>query len=118
VKSLVNFFDAHYDEIDLVTYNEVHDKDGVIKRNTHFRTRFINKTGVYDQEQKKSSIIDSLLLMKRYKILDYKATDITMDTQIRVFPTIIHVVNSDDIEALEKKICSYRKTEDIENEDF
>lgn len=79
---------------------------------------YLNKTGVYDQEQKKSSIIDSLLLMKRYKILDYKATDITMDTQIRVFPTIIHVVNSDDIDALEKKICSYRKTEDIENEDF
>ena len=52
VKSLVNFFDAHYDEIDLVTYNEVHDKDGVIKRNTHFRTRFINKTGVYDLNDK------------------------------------------------------------------
>ncbi len=79
---------------------------------------YLNMTGIYDQEQKKSSIMESLLLLKRYKILNFKASDISMDTQLQVFPTIIHVVNSNDIDALEKKIVSYRKSEETENEDF
>ncbi len=48
VKSLVSFFDKHYDEVDLVTYNEMRVRDGKVKPSTHFRYNYINKTGVYD----------------------------------------------------------------------
>ncbi len=48
VKSLVSYFDAHYDEIDVLTYNEMNDWNGELKESTHFRYQFINRTGIYD----------------------------------------------------------------------
>lgn len=48
VKSLVNFFEKHYDETDLVTYNETSDYDGILRPNTHYRYKYINETGVYN----------------------------------------------------------------------
>lgn len=48
IKNIVSFFNKHYDEIDLVTYEELHSKDGEIKKINHYRYDIINKTGVYD----------------------------------------------------------------------
>lgn len=79
---------------------------------------YINKTGIYDQEQKKANLLDSLILLRRYKIISFKGVDISMETSIYVFPTIIHVLTSSDMDALENKILSYRKTEEKEDEDF
>lgn len=48
VENIVSFFDEHYDEIDLVTYNEKRVVNGNIKPSNHFRYKFIKETGVYD----------------------------------------------------------------------
>ena len=48
VSSIVSFFNAHYDEIDVVTYNEMNDWNGDLKPSAHFRYNYINKTGIYD----------------------------------------------------------------------
>ena len=48
VKSLVSFFDRHYDEVDLITYKELISQNDEIKEVNHFRYDIINKTGVYD----------------------------------------------------------------------
>lgn len=48
VKNIVTFFNKHYDEIDLVTYNQMTEKDSILKESKHFRYRYINKTGIYD----------------------------------------------------------------------
>jgi len=48
VKALVNFFNKHYDEVDLVAYEEWKSVDGEEKPVTHFRHKIINKTGIYD----------------------------------------------------------------------
>lgn len=48
VKNLVKFFDKHYDEVDLITYNQVLVSNGECKPSDHFRYNFIKKSGVYD----------------------------------------------------------------------
>ncbi|MCR4615385.1 MAG: bifunctional glycosyltransferase family 2 protein/CDP-glycerol:glycerophosphate glycerophosphotransferase [Clostridiales bacterium] len=50
LKGLCNYFDKHYDEIDLLTYTEYQDNEGKVKPINHFRYRFINSTGIYDLE--------------------------------------------------------------------
>lgn len=48
VKGLCGFFEKNYDDIDLMTYSEYRDKEGVISPIKHFRYNYIDKTGVYD----------------------------------------------------------------------
>lgn len=48
IKSIVEFFNKHYDETDIVTYKELRSKDGEIKEIQHYRYEIVNKTGVYD----------------------------------------------------------------------
>lgn len=48
IKNIVSFFNKHYDEIDIVTYEELRCKDDEIKKINHYRYNVINKTGVYD----------------------------------------------------------------------
>ncbi len=79
---------------------------------------YIMKTGIYDQELKKGTLFESLSLLRRYKIVSFKGQDMTLDTVLSIFPTITHALTSSDMDALEKKILSYRKTEDNEDEDF
>ncbi len=79
---------------------------------------YIIKTGIYDQELKKGNLFDSLALLRRYKIVSFKGSDISLETSFVVFPTITHALTSSDMEALENKILSYHKTEDNEDEDM
>lgn len=79
---------------------------------------YIQKTGIYEQELKKGNLFDSLALLRRYKIVSFKGQDLTTDTILYVYPTITHALTSSDMDALENKILSYRKTEDNEDEDI
>ena len=47
LKLLVEFFDKHYDEIDLVTYDEIKIEDGK-NEISHYRYDYLEKEGVYD----------------------------------------------------------------------
>ena len=48
VKDIAHFFDKHFDEVDLVTYNQKIDRDEKISQSKHFRYRYIKESGVYD----------------------------------------------------------------------
>ena len=48
IKNIVSFFNKHYDEIDIITYNQMIEKNEDLTPSKHFRYKFINKTGVYD----------------------------------------------------------------------
>lgn len=48
VKNIVAFFKKNDDKVDLVTYCEKTDTEGIIKDSTHFRYNYIKKSGVYD----------------------------------------------------------------------
>lgn len=47
LKNVCDFFDAHYDEIDEVTFPIVRYKEGTTFK-PHYRYRYLTKTGVYD----------------------------------------------------------------------
>lgn len=48
VKGLCNYFDSKYEQIDIMTYTEYQDVEGVTSPLKHFRYDYVNKTGVYD----------------------------------------------------------------------
>ena len=50
VKACVDFFDRHYNEVDLVTYREVYYRDGK-QTFIHFRYQYLTKTGIYDLQE-------------------------------------------------------------------
>lgn len=50
VKDVTDFFDTVYDEVDMVTYNEVRYNGDVILK-PHFRFAMLEKQGVYDLEE-------------------------------------------------------------------
>ncbi|MCC8149907.1 MAG: CDP-glycerol:glycerophosphate glycerophosphotransferase, partial [Lachnospiraceae bacterium] len=50
VKEVTDFFDLHYNEIDLVTYLDQPYKSGQ-KMKVHYRYQYMKKSGVYDLEQ-------------------------------------------------------------------
>lgn len=47
LEKVCNFFDAHYDEVDLVTYKIQEYKDGK-KKALHFRYKYLVDSGIYD----------------------------------------------------------------------
>lgn len=48
IKNIVNFFNKHYDETDIVTYRELRSINDEIREIKHYRYEIVNKTGVYD----------------------------------------------------------------------
>lgn len=54
VKSIVTFFDKHYNEIDLVSYKIVPIVNNIPKTKLHYRYRYLTKTGVYDLREKQN----------------------------------------------------------------
>lgn len=53
VGNLVRFFDAHYDEVDLVEYKIVRMKNGK-PMSLHYRYRYLTKTGIYDLTEREN----------------------------------------------------------------
>lgn len=47
LQDVVNFFDKHYEEVDMVSYYDEYYLDG-IKEKEHIRYKFLTKTGIYD----------------------------------------------------------------------
>lgn len=52
VSSIIELFDAHYDEIDMVTYQIVPTVNGVPRKKLHYRYNYLTKTGIYDLNDK------------------------------------------------------------------
>lgn len=56
IESVCNFFDRHYDEIDVVTYKIIPIKDGE-EQDLHFRYEVLKFQGVYDLTEPENSFI-------------------------------------------------------------
>ena len=48
VGSLVEFFDKHYDEIDLLAYKIIPVTNGKLSKKLHYRYQYLNHDGIYD----------------------------------------------------------------------
>lgn len=56
IENVCNFFDQHYDEIDVVTYKIIPIKDGV-EQDLHFRYEVLQEEGIYDLTEPENSFI-------------------------------------------------------------
>lgn len=51
IKKLVELFDEHYNEIDVVTYPLVYNEDGKLRKHIRYNTMYEKGTGVYDLKE-------------------------------------------------------------------
>lgn len=80
----------------------------------------VKKTNIYKEEKSVTEFIEALKDLKKYKLIEYyKVKDFSLETQIFVYPSILHVVNIDSIDELNNTLTKYlgeNKNEEI-NED-
>lgn len=78
----------------------------------------INQTGIFKSQPSMTEYMDSLRLLKRYKLIDFNFKDIKDDNNIIIiYPTILYIVKIDNIDMLNDKLKTYIATKgDNENE--
>ncbi len=78
----------------------------------------INNTTIFSDESYKTDLLNSLKLLKRYKIVGFNFTSITLDALITIYPTILQVVKNDNIKSLNDKLDSYVKERGTLNDTY
>ena len=78
----------------------------------------INKTGIFKERLTKTDLLNSLKTLRRYKLIYFDFNDWNDDDIIFIYPTILYIINIDDINLLNEKIKEYRNNDNTEeNED-
>lgn len=68
----------------------------------------LDDTGIYAREKvSKTMIIESLSLLKKYKLLNFDKKNYEINNVIEIFPTISLVVKVNDIELINNKLKTY-----------
>lgn len=67
----------------------------------------INKTGIYRNDYSNTNLQNALKTLKRYKLIDVNFADFNENSAIKIYPTILYVVKTDDINMLLDRINSY-----------
>lgn len=67
----------------------------------------INQTGIFKSQPSMTDYIESLRLLKRYKLIDYNFKDFKEDNVIVIYPTILYVAKVDSINMLNDKLKTY-----------
>lgn len=79
IKSIVPFFDEHYDEIDLVSYKIVPVVNGIPQEKLHYRYRFLTQTGIYDLTKKENWFVS--ITTMNYCIKNQFKNNVLFDTR-------------------------------------
>ncbi len=67
----------------------------------------INQTGIFKSQPSATDYMESLKLLKRYKLIDFSFKDYKEDNVIIIYPTILYVAKVDDINMLNDKLKTY-----------
>lgn len=67
----------------------------------------INQTGIFKSQTSMTDYMESLRLLKRYKLIDYNFKDFKEDNVIVIYPTILYVAKVDSINMLNDKLKTY-----------
>ena len=67
----------------------------------------INQTGIFKLQPSMTDYMESLRLLKRYKLIDYNFKDFKEDNVIVIYPTILYVAKVDSINMLNDKLKTY-----------
>ena len=77
----------------------------------------INKTHLFKDKMTKQLLKDSLLVLRRFKLIYFDSTNFNTTDFFKIYPTIIHVVTTEDLKLIENKLASYQNADDEESED-
>ena len=77
----------------------------------------INKTHLFKDKMTKQLLKDSLLVLRRFKLIYFDSTNFNTTDLFEIYPTIIHVVTTEDLKLIENKLASYQNADDEETED-
>lgn len=77
----------------------------------------INKTHIFKDRMSKQLIKEPLLVLRRFKLIGFDALNFSTTDLFAIYPTIIHVVTTEDLKMIEDKLASYQNIDDGENED-
>ena len=72
----------------------------------------VNETGIYREMPKLTNFQQALKTLKRYKIINFTKL-VDEDDLIIIYPTLLHVVNINDITMLNDKIDSYKLNKEV-----
>ena len=67
----------------------------------------INQTGIFKSQPSMTDYMESLRLLKRYKLIDYNFKDFKEDNVIVIYPTVLYVAKVDSINMLNDKLKTY-----------
>lgn len=77
----------------------------------------VNRTGIFKNQLTKTDYVNSLRLLKKYKMIDYDWNDFEDDNVVVIYPTILYVIKLDNVDMLQEKLKTYIATkEENENE--
>jgi hypothetical protein len=78
----------------------------------------INQTGIFKNQLSNTEYLNTLRLMKRYKIIGFDFNDLKEDNVIYIYPTILYVVKIENINMLNEKIKTYVASRGDEEDDI
>mgnify|MGYP002515294817 CR=1 FL=1 len=67
----------------------------------------VNQTGIFKSQPSMTDYMESLRLLKRYKLIYFNFKDFKEDNVIIIYPTILYVVKVDNIDMLNDKLKTY-----------
>lgn len=67
----------------------------------------INNTNIFSNDAYKTELMNSLKLLRRYKIISFEFKQFNDNSVIVIYPTILQVVKSDNINILNDRLNSY-----------
>jgi len=77
----------------------------------------IRKNGIYKEDIKKTELLNSLKILKRYKIINFDYRSFSTSDALTVYPTILYAVSQIDLENITSILAGYgAKEDDSENE--
>lgn len=76
----------------------------------------VKSTKIFRDDKKVNSYRDSLLKLRKYKVIDFSATNITEELVIRILPTIQVIIQQDSLDDLTNRLTALKKEEGYEGE--
>lgn len=76
----------------------------------------VKSTKIFRDDKKVNSYRDTLSKLRKYKVIDFSATNITEELLIRILPTIQVIIQQDSLDELAARLTALKKDENDEGE--
>lgn len=67
----------------------------------------INKTDIYHAQPSNNEILNALRVLRRYKVISFAFNELTEESIVTIYPTILYVVKIDNVDMLKNKLATY-----------